>query len=97
MAGGIVKICVDLLITTLPVPLVLRMNMAKRQRYLVVLLLGLGYIVTAAGGVRAYFTWKAFYNTNDPIWFEYLAFIASTLENNLAIVYCTILPTTLSG
>jgi hypothetical protein len=86
MVGGLVKIVVDLLITTLPIPLILRMNMGRRQRYLVVLLLGLGYIVTAAGAVRAYFTWKAFYDTNDQTWYEYPAFVAAALENNLAIV-----------
>jgi hypothetical protein len=86
MAGGMVKIAVDLLITTLPIPLILRMNMQKQQRYLVVMLLGLGYLATAAGAVRAYFTWKAFYDTNDQTWYQYPAFIAAALENNIAIV-----------
>jgi hypothetical protein len=92
MTGGLVKIVVDLLITTLPIPLILRMNMQKRQRFLVIVLLGLGYIVTAAGAVRVYFTWKAFYDTNDQVWYQYPAFIAAALENNLAIVCPQLLP-----
>lgn len=86
MVGGLVKIVVDLLITTLPIPLIMRMNMQKKQRYMVSLLLALGYIVCIAGAVRAYYTWKSFYDTNDPIWYQYPAFIAAALENNLAIV-----------
>lgn len=86
IVGGLVKIAVDILITTLPIPLIMRMNMQKKQRYMVSILLGLGYIVCIAGAVRAYYTWKAFYNTNDTMWYEYPAFIASGLENNLAIV-----------
>jgi hypothetical protein len=86
IVGGIVKIVVDLLITTLPIPLILRMNMPRRQRYLVALLLALGYIVTAAGAIRTYFTWKAFYDTNDATWCQYAAFIAAAIENNVAVV-----------
>lgn len=86
LVGGLVKIAVDILITTLPIPLIMHMKMQKKQRYMVSLLLGLGYIVCIAGAVRTYFTWKSAYATNDPIWYEYPAFIAAALENNLAIV-----------
>ena len=86
MVGGALKVLIDLLVTTLPIPLVLKMQMERRQRYLVAFLLGLGYLVTAAGAVRVYYTWKAFYDTNDPTWFQYPAFIAASLENNIAVV-----------
>jgi hypothetical protein len=87
MAGNVVKTIVDLLITTLPLPLVLRTNMQRRQRYGVAVLFGLGYIVTGAGIVRTYFTWKVFNNKQgDQTWEEYPAFLGATVENNLAIV-----------
>jgi hypothetical protein len=86
LAGGLVKILVDLLITTLPIPLVLRMNMQRRQRYGVAFLLGLGYIVTTAGAVRSYYTWKTFYGTEDRTWFQYPAFLAAVVENDVAVV-----------
>ncbi|TID19487.1 hypothetical protein E6O75_ATG06825 [Venturia nashicola] len=92
MVGGLVKIVVDLLIASLPIPLVMRMDMQKKQRYMVTLLLGLGYIVCVAGAVRAYYTWKSFYNTNDASWDQYPAFVAAALENNLAII-CACVPT----
>ncbi|KAE9969593.1 hypothetical protein BLS_005312 [Venturia inaequalis] len=92
MVGGLVKIGVDILITTLPIPLIMRMKMQKKQRYMVCLLLGLGYIVCIAGVVRAYYTWKSFYGTNDPVWDQYPAFIAAALENNIAII-CACIPT----
>jgi len=93
MAGNVVKTIVDLLITTLPLPLVLRTNMQRRQRYGVAVLFGLGYIVTGAGIVRTYFTWKVFNNKQgDQTWEEYPAFLGATVENNLAII-CACAPT----
>jgi hypothetical protein len=86
LAGGVVKTFVDLLITTLPIPIILQMNIPKRKRYGVAVLLALGYVVTAAGAIRTYFTWKTFFGTDDTIWFEYPAFLASAVENNLAVV-----------
>jgi hypothetical protein len=86
LAGGIVKTIEDLLITTLPIPLVLRMSMAKRQKYSVTILLGLGYLVTAAGALRTYYTYKAFFTTHDSTWYQYPAFLASAIEIDLAVV-----------
>jgi hypothetical protein len=86
LIGGIVKTLVDLVITTLPIPIILQMNIHKRQKYGVAILLGLGYVVTAAGALRTYFTWKTFFGTNDTTWFEYPAFLASAVENDLAVV-----------
>jgi hypothetical protein len=63
------------------------MDMQKRRRHAVIVLFGLGYIVTAAGAVRTYYTWRVFDNpTEDRTWYSYLAFLAATVENDLAIV-----------
>lgn len=97
MVGGSFKTFVDLLVTTLPIPLILRMNMTRAQRYGLVFLLGLGYVVTAAGALRTYYSWRVYYGDSyDYTWEQFPAFVASAVENNLAVVsvrlkhYCTL-------
>ena len=86
ISGG-VKTFTDLLITTLPIPLISRTSMPTRQKYGVIALLGVGYIVTVAGVLRTYFTWRAFYSpTWDQTWEQYPAFLAAAVENDLAVV-----------
>ncbi|KAF2399187.1 hypothetical protein EJ06DRAFT_75270 [Trichodelitschia bisporula] len=91
MAGGAVKTTVDFMVTTLPIPLVLRMKMAPSQRYAVAGLLALGYAVTAAGAIRTYYAWKVFYSTYDATWWQTPAFLACTIENDVAII-CACVP-----
>jgi hypothetical protein len=87
LIGGCVKTFTDLLITTLPIPLIMRMNMTKHQRYGICILLGLGYFVTAAGALRTYFTYKVFFGGNyDQTWTQYPAFLASAVENDIAVI-----------
>jgi hypothetical protein len=63
------------------------MKLDRWSKYGTVVLLGLGYIVTAAGGVRTYYTWKLYYDSNyDYTWMQYPAFLASAVENDLAVV-----------
>jgi hypothetical protein len=59
--------------------------MRRRQRYMVSALFALGYVVTAAGAARVYYTYKVF-SEGDSSWWQYPTFITSTIENNLAIV-----------
>ena len=81
------KIGMDMLITTLPIPIIMRMKMDSRKRRGVAILLGLGYVVAAAGGWRSYFSYRA---VSDPFWdvtwWQYPAFFAATVEIDLAIV-----------
>ena len=86
MAKGVIKVFIDLWITTLPIPWVLQTNMRRRQRYLVAVLFALGYVVTAAGAARVYYTWRVFFTDGDLSWWLFPTLISSTIENNLAIV-----------
>ncbi|KAF1811365.1 hypothetical protein P152DRAFT_459764 [Eremomyces bilateralis CBS 781.70] len=92
VAGGVVKTFIDVLVTTLPIPLILSMKLRPQQRYGLVVLLALGYIVTAAGALRTYYTWKVFHNPLwDYSWYYYPAFLASAVENDLAVI-CACVP-----
>jgi hypothetical protein len=86
LISGSVKTFTDLLITTLPIPLILRMSMPRRQKYAAVALLGVGYLVTVAGALRTYFTWRTFYTTWDITWMQYPAFLTAAVENDVAVV-----------
>jgi hypothetical protein len=86
MTKGVIKVFIDLWITTLPIPWVLQTQMKRRQRYLVAILFALGYVVTGAGAARVYYTWKTFFTDGDLSWWLYPTLISSTIENNLAIV-----------
>jgi hypothetical protein len=59
LGGGVVNSVSDLLITVLPIPIVMRLQMPLKQRIGVCILLCLGMIVTIAGSLRTYFTWKS--------------------------------------
>lgn len=52
LAAGIINCIVDLLVTALPIPIVMRLQMPFGQRVGVAILLSLGFIVTIAGVVR---------------------------------------------
>ena len=52
LAAGIINCFADLLVTALPIPMVMRLQMPIGQRLGVAVLLGLGFIVTLAGVIR---------------------------------------------
>jgi len=86
LSGGIVKTLLDFSVTTLPIPLILKMNMPTKQKLGVAGVIGLGYIVTMAGIVRTYYVWKTLYATDDIAWYSYPLFLAAGIETNLGIV-----------
>jgi hypothetical protein len=73
----------------MPIPLIIRLKMSSAQRYGVCIILALGYIVCAAGAMRTYYLYVIGWRTTDIIWYEYPAFLASAIENDLGIVSLT--------
>lgn len=86
LGAGVINCVADLLITTLPIPMVMRLKMRSRQRLAVVSLLALGFIVTIAGIVRTFFIWIAFMASYDETWFSYPLWIAAAVEIDLAVI-----------
>src|ERR1700761_472371 len=83
LGGGIVNSVSDLLITILPVPIVMRLQMPLKQRIGVCILLCLGVIVTIAGAIRTYYTWKSLLDSWDETWWAYPLWIAAAVELDL--------------
>lgn len=93
VTANIFKVFFDVLITTLPIPLVARMRLGQKQKYGVLILFSLGYVVTAAGSLRTYYTYLALTSKlGDLTWYQYPAFLAAAVENDLAII-CACIPT----
>ncbi|KAK5148889.1 hypothetical protein LTR04_000378 [Oleoguttula sp. CCFEE 6159] len=91
LAAGVINCVADLLVTVLPIPIIMQLQMPIRQRIGVIFLLSLGFIVTIAGVVRTYFIWKSLVNSYDETWFAYPLWIAAAVEIDLAVI-CACVP-----
>ena len=76
----------DLLITLLPIPVILKLQMPRRQRIGVVILLSLGLVVTIAGALRTYYLWYDLVDSYDVTWLSYPLWISATVEIYLGLV-----------
>ena len=93
LSANIIKVLFDVLITTVPIPLIVRMKISRHQKLGVVILLSLGYVVTAAGALRTYYTWLlSVAPLGDETWDLYPAFITTNVETDLSII-CACVPT----
>ena len=70
----------------LPLPVILNLRLDKRQRWSVVCLLSLGVLTAVVGCVRTYFVYKALVVTLDVVWWAEPHWIASEVENAVALV-----------
>lgn len=86
LGGGVANTFSDLWTTVLPIPLIMRLKMPLRQRMGVCVLLGLGIVVTIAGAVRTYFTWKSLMDSWDETWHAYSLWIAAAVELDVGLV-----------
>lgn len=76
----------DLLITLLPIPVILRLQMPRRQRIGVIILLSLGLVVTVAGALRTYYLWYDLVDSYDITWLSFPLWISATVEIYLGLV-----------
>jgi len=74
------------MMTTLPIPLVLRLRMPRRQKFIVATLLAAGYVVCVAGAIRTYYVWYFYNGTWDMSWYIVPGMLAASIENDLGIV-----------
>lgn len=86
LGGGIVSSFSDFLTVVLPIPIVMRLQMPLWHRIGVCILLGLGVIVTVAGSVRTYWTWKSLMQSWDETWYAYPLWIAAAVEIDLGVI-----------
>jgi len=88
--GSILKNVQEAIICTMPIPLVIRMNIPKRRKYGAAILLSIGYAVLIIAVVRLYFIYKMLHSY-DGTWTQYPAFLAGSVETHLG-VFCSCIP-----
>ena len=84
--GGIINCISDFLTTILPIPIIMRLQMPLKQRIGVCVLLCLGLVVTIAGSIRTYYTWKSLVESWDETWWAYWLWVAASVELDLGLV-----------
>lgn len=86
LGGGIVSSFSDFLTVVLPIPIVMRLQMPLAHRIGVCILLCLGIVVTVAGSLRTYWTWKSLMASYDETWYAYPLWIAAAVEIDLGVI-----------
>lgn len=64
----------------------MRLQMPLKQRIGICFLLSMGILVTIAGAVRTYYSWKGLIGSWDETWWTYPLWIAAAIEIELAAV-----------
>lgn len=83
---ALVNCLADFLITCLPIPLVLQLNLPRRSKIGVLVGFCLGFIVSIAAGLRTYYWYQANIVSYDVTWEAYPLWIASAVEVNIGLV-----------
>lgn len=83
---GVVNTFLDLLTTTIPIPLIINLQLPLRRRLGAIVLVSLGLIVTIAGAVRTYYTWQGLLASYDQTWYSYGLWISAAIEIDLGVV-----------
>lgn len=79
----------EFIVASLPVAAVFEFGVHRQQRWPVVSLLSLGYLVALCGTVRTYFVWLAM-TSSDPSWVSTPHWICSQAELGVALVSCPV-------
>jgi hypothetical protein len=91
-AASIISATQDLLTAVLPTFIYWNLQISKRQKFALFSIFAIGYGVVALGGLRAYFSWRTFYETYDITWSTHDIFITSLLEVHVG-AFCANAPT----
>ena len=83
---GIANNLADILVVALPIPLIVQLELPKRQLAGAIALVSLGLVVCVAGGIRNYFTWHALLNSYDYSWDSFYIYIFAMVEVDLGVV-----------
>ena len=85
LAAGIINTSTDFVVVILPIPTVWRLKFAGREQVILVLLFGIGFMVSIAGCVRTVYTYQASVS-NDRTWAIYPVWLSSCVELYVGIV-----------
>ncbi|KAF1941081.1 hypothetical protein EJ02DRAFT_378570, partial [Clathrospora elynae] len=80
VAASVISAAQDLITAVLPTFLYWNLRIPTRQKVALFGVFAIGYGVVALGILRAYYSWRTFYNTYDVTWSTWDIILASMLE-----------------
>lgn len=88
LAAGTVNTVTDFIVVSLPVLVVFQVRELSRRQFVIInVLFAFGYLATAAGAVRTFFTWLMTTAPDfDVSWHAQLVWLSSTIELDIGIV-----------
>lgn len=89
---GSLNILYDFCVVLLPIPIVLRLNLPLRQRVMIAMLFGAGFIVCIAGIMRTYYMYRMTDGYRDVTWDSYPVALSTAIELYIGIVSFFLLP-----
>ncbi|KAL8823936.1 MAG: hypothetical protein Q9191_005431 [Dirinaria sp. TL-2023a] len=92
LSFSIITIFLDFIILLLPIPIVWKLQLSRKQRLAILSLFGAGIIVCIAGIVHAYFVNLALVKSYDETWTGWPLWICSAVEVDLGIVVPAVRP-----
>jgi hypothetical protein len=91
-AASIISATQDFLTALLPTFLYWNLQISIRQKFALFGIFSIGYGVVALGGLRAYYSYRTFYETYDVTWSTHDAFLTSLVEIHVGM-FCANAPT----
>lgn len=92
LVAGIISAAQDLLTAVLPTFLYWNLQISRRQKVALFGIFAIGYGVVAIGVLRAYYSWRTFYDTYDVTWSTHDIILVSMLELHVG-AFCANAPT----
>jgi hypothetical protein len=90
-SGGIVKTLIDVLLISLPYPLICKLTLSLRERSAVLSLFSLGISITIFGSLRSYYIYQVYFKSGDSTWFAFWIYYWSSMEHYIGII-CACIP-----
>ena len=87
-----VNILVEIIVTMLPVPIIWRLKLDRRERLGVILLLSIGVIVVGISAAKLYYIWLTLIGTYDQTWWTSPLWICVKVELDVGIVSSSFVP-----
>jgi hypothetical protein len=91
LASGIINTVTDFIVVILPVPVVWKLQLGRREQLVLVLLFGAGFIVSIVGGIRTVYTYRVTVS-NDRSWDIFPVYITASVELYVGIVSQSVHP-----
>jgi len=90
-AAGVINTFAEAWLATLPLLALSHFNISKKQRWSIVTILSLGFLVTIVGIFRTYYIWQAI-TTHDLTWYSGPQWICAEVELHLAVTCASAAP-----